>query len=105
MLRRKRRLTPILYREEYDGYGYSESEDEKYYPEVSRVMRERFVPEIRGGGSLLYFGMGMIIALLLVLVLSKVNTGTKKPTSKHIEVSRDEKGKLIGLSTFYDYEE
>lgn len=105
MLRmKKRRLVPVLYREEYDGYGYSDSEAEKYQPEVSRVVRERFVPEVSGGGSLLYFGMGMIIALLLVLVLSKINTGQKRPTSKHIEVSRDEKGKLIGLTTLYDYD-
>jgi len=103
MLRRRRRLTPILYREEYDGYGYSDSEEEKYHPETSRFVRERFVPEIQSGGSLLYFGMGMIIALLLVLALSRMNMG-RRPTTKHIEVSRDEKGKLIGLSTFYDYE-
>ena len=103
--RRKKRLVPILYREEdYDGYGYSDSEEERYYPEVSRVVRERFIPEVSGGGSLLYFGMGMIIALLLVLVLSKINLGQRRPTSKHIEVSRDERGKLIGLTTLYDYD-
>lgn len=105
LISRRRKLIPVLYREEYDGYGYSDSEEEKYYPvESSRVVRERYLPEVRGGGSLLYFGMGMIIALLLVLVLSRVNAGQKKPSSKHIEVQRDEHGRLLGLTTLYDYD-
>lgn len=97
MLRRKRkRLTPILYREEeYDGYGYSDSEEEQYYPETSRIVRERFVPEVSGGGSLLYFLGGAIFVLLLILVLQKLQPKSK---STHYEFQRDEKGKLLGIT-------
>ena len=114
--RRKRRAFLEEYdRRLYDGY-YPEEESLPPVPVVpvepleAERWRER-VPRFGGeGGSLLYFLLGVIAALLLALILVRAATGgqiagaLKKPTAKHIEVERDERGRIRGITTFYEYD-
>lgn len=105
MRRKKKKLVPILYEErDYDGYGYSD--EERFYPEPSRTVRERFPLPPGGGGSVIAFLGGAILTLLLVLVILRgggLQAQTPKPQSKHFEVIRDEKGRILGIDTFYTY--
>lgn len=111
----RKRLVRLLEgydRRMYDGFSNTEESPSKPVLLVEELQgwREKFPRRLPGEGSLLYFLLGSIVALLLALLAVRAVTGMnvasalKKPTAKHIEVERDESGRLRGITTFYEYD-